>query len=69
MTYSQALEIAQRFNIPLNVDFHALPANTVERIIDAANEHKYRKPKNANGSRARYFHALLVRFTQRTSTQ
>lgn len=42
-------------------DFHRLPSTTVEQLLDYAEEHKYRKPRNANGSRGRYFHALLVR--------
>ena len=57
----EATYLAHKHNIPLDVDFHTLDSNTVHRILDAANEHKYRHPKNANGSRARYFHACLVR--------
>jgi len=42
-------------------DFHALSSSTVDKIIAAADAARYRKPKDANGSRARYFHAMLVR--------
>lgn len=42
-------------------DFHALPADKVERLQAEADCYGYRKPKNANGSRLRYFHAHLVR--------
>jgi hypothetical protein len=42
-------------------DFHALPSSAVESIIESANRFKYRKPRNANGSRGRYWYALLHR--------
>lgn len=42
-------------------DFHALPSSAVDSIIAAADRARYRKPRNANGSRARYFHAHLQR--------
>lgn len=38
-----------------NGDFHRLNSGEVEQVIADANAEKYRKPKNANGSRARYF--------------
>jgi hypothetical protein len=37
----------------LNVDFHALTSDEVEAVLRAAEAAGYRKPKNANGSRAR----------------
>mgnify|MGYP003444112505 CR=1 FL=1 len=42
-------------------DFHCLPSSTVARLLGVADGVNYRAPKNANGSRARYFHAALVR--------
>ena len=42
-------------------DFHALPSANVEALLDYADEYRYRKPKTANGSRVRYFHAMLQR--------
>jgi hypothetical protein len=42
-------------------DYHALPSSVVCELLEYADEMKYRKPKNANGSRGRYFHAYLVR--------
>jgi hypothetical protein len=42
-------------------DFHALRSSQVDTLLTAADHYKYRKPKNANGSRARYFHAYLRR--------
>lgn len=61
MTPETAQDIATRWRIPLDRDFHALDSDTVENIVAAADEYRYRKPRNANGSRARYFHALLCR--------
>ncbi len=57
----EATAIATAHHIPLGLDFHALPSAVVENILQAADEHKYRAPKNANGSRARYFYAMLTR--------
>lgn len=65
LTRDQALDIASRHHIPLGEDFCTLRASQVENIIAAADEAKYRKPASANGSRARYFHARLVRAANR----
>ena len=46
-------------------DFHALDSDQVESVIYFADLHKYRRPKNANGSRARYFYAYLERVAAR----
>lgn len=61
-----ALDLAARFQINLTRDFHALPAGQVDHILEAADAYKYRKPRNANGSRARYFHAFLRRVVARS---
>lgn len=42
-------------------DFDQLSSSTVTELLDWADVCKYRKPKNANGSRARYFHDFLQR--------
>ena len=42
-------------------DFHALGSRQVDTLLEAAKRVGYRKPKNANGSRGRYFHAYLER--------
>lgn len=65
LTPDDARRIARDHNIPLAEDFHALSSNAVERINAAADLRGYRKPANANGSRARYFHALLSRTAAR----
>ena len=46
-------------------DFHALPSDRVSQLLVYADLHKYRRPRNANGSRARYFHAYLSRLAAR----
>lgn len=51
--------------INLAEDFHTLNSDKVERLLVHADARKYRKPKNANGSRARCFHAYLVRSLNR----
>lgn len=45
----------------LETDFHALSAAKVDALRVHADARGYRKPKNANGSRLRYFHAYCVR--------
>ena len=59
MDRRDAASILSRCNARGN--FHALPASVVESLLDEADRVKYRRPKNANGSRARYFHAYLTR--------
>lgn len=65
LTKQDAREYASRYKIPLNRDFHALDSDTVARILDLARLVKYREPKNANGSKARCFHAFLKRRARR----
>jgi hypothetical protein len=47
--------------IPRGADYHTLSNSTVESLLMWADHYGYRKPKNANGSRARYFHDLMQR--------
>jgi len=47
--------------ISIPADFHALSSGKVESLLAWADHYRYRKPKNANGSRARYFHDLMQR--------
>lgn len=42
-------------------DYHALTSTQVDALLIKADAWRYRKPKNANGSRGRYFHAMLIR--------
>lgn len=61
MTRGTAHDILQRCAVPLGVDFHALDSKQTALLLREADTVKYRRPKNANGSRARYFHAYVVR--------
>lgn len=61
MNKTDACDIATKFQIPLAANFHELGSAVVCRILEAAVYWGYRKPKNANGSRARYFYAYLSR--------
>ncbi len=65
MTKDDALDLAHRYRIPLGEGFHTLGSGVVENIIAAADEWKYRKPIDANGSRARYFYAYMQRAASR----
>jgi hypothetical protein len=57
----KASSLATQFHIDLSKDFFTLSPTEVERVLDAADYVKYRKPKNANGSRARYFFEAMKR--------
>lgn len=65
MTAYDATNLAHRFSISLARDFFTLSASEVGRVLDAADAAKYRRPKNANGSRGRYFFASLQRAANR----
>lgn len=54
-------EILSSKGINFNDDFHLLSSDKIELLVEAAKEHKYRKPKNANGSTARYFFYHLAK--------
>ena len=47
--------------IAVGQDFHTLSGGQVDRLLEEADRVKYRRPTGANGSRGRYFHALLQR--------
>lgn len=48
-------------NIAVGQDFHTLSSDQVDKLLIEADRVRYQKPKNANGSRARYFHDRLQR--------
>jgi hypothetical protein len=65
---SDACEILSRLGVSYDdarADFHRLPSDAVESLLSEAKARGYRQPRNANGSRARYFHAHLVRVAAR----
>ncbi len=47
--------------ISLKEDFHSLRSEQVEVVLELAKRAGYRAPKNANGSRARYYFEALAR--------
>lgn len=64
MDSQTAYETLRICGVPLNDDYHRLSTDQVEALLVQADKFKYRKPKNANGSRARYFHAYVNRKAQ-----
>jgi len=48
-------------NVAIDQDFHSLRSAQVDIVLAEATRVRYREPANANGSRARYFYALLLR--------
>jgi hypothetical protein len=56
-----ALETLKYLKIEVGQDFYTLSSSQVEKLLEEADRVKYRKPRNANGSRGRYFHDRLQR--------
>jgi hypothetical protein len=56
-----ACGVLQRVGISPSTNFFVLPSSKVSALLEEADAHGYRKPKNANGSRGRYFYAYLQR--------
>jgi len=48
-------------------DFHALRSEQVEGLLHWAKAYGHREPKNANGSKVRYFFAMLQRHANKAS--
>lgn len=57
----KAAALALLPRLDLAADFHALDSDTVQQLVDVAKAVGYRRPRNANGSTARYFFAYLAR--------
>ena len=60
----EAREILRRCGVEVGADYHALRSGTVDALLVEADRVRYRKPRNANGSRGRYFHERLQRHAQ-----
>ncbi len=56
-----AREVLRAAKVNIGQQFHTLNTWQVDELLVEADRVKYRKPKNANGSRGRYFHDLLQR--------
>lgn len=65
LTYWDARSLARTFGFDPMEDFHAMSTASKEAVIRAADSVKYRAPKNANGSRGRYFAAYVRRIVER----
>ena len=59
LTKDEARMKLRRLGVPISKNFFTLTPAQVDRLIEVADEMKYRKPKNASGSRGRYFYAYL----------
>lgn len=58
---TDALATLHAVNAEVGQDFHTLRSSQVEALLAHADSVRYRVPKGANGSRARYFYQLLQR--------
>lgn len=58
---TNARAVLSSLNIAVGQNFFTLSNSQVCGLLEAADFARYQKPKNANGSRARYFHDRLQR--------
>jgi hypothetical protein len=61
LTRTEAASILAACGITHRTDYHQLSSAQVDALLSEADRRKYRKPANANGSRARYWYAYLCR--------
>jgi hypothetical protein len=64
---THARAVLSTIHARIGQDYHTLSTFQVEQLLKEADAAKYRKPRNANGSRARYFYQLMQR--RATATQ
>lgn len=67
MSKDDARALCNVFGINPRLDWHTMPSAMKEAVLRAADERRYKKPKNANGSRGRYFAAYLSRAVEKES--
>lgn len=70
MTHDDARNLCAQFGIirhPALPDWHAMDSDQKDRVLNAADAWKYRKPANSNGSRGRAFCAYLARALDKDS--
>lgn len=65
MDRETAYLILNQCGIPKGTNFFTLGQSQVSTLLTYADRYKYRAPKNANGSRGRYFHAYVERAASR----
>lgn len=66
LTRAQALTAVRLYGLDIRQDFHTLDSDAVDLLLAWAKATRYRKPRNANGSLARYFWANLQRLAARS---
>lgn len=66
-TQLNARQVFIMWNISPDQDFHVLSSSQVDEILKEADRVRYQKPRNANGSRARYFYERMQRHARRVS--
>jgi len=59
ITREQAKQLAYIFGVDFDLDFYQHRLEVSELLLNLAKASKYRKPRNANGSTARYFYEHL----------
>lgn len=66
VNYREVLQYLDANGIDIEQDFFTLSFFQVLILIEMAKMQRYYKPKNANGSRARYYFAALQRDYRKT---
>jgi len=61
LTSCEARSLLKSRGVKMGVDFYGLNMDAKREILAVADLAKYKLPKNANGSRARYFYERLER--------
>jgi hypothetical protein len=64
--YASVSGMLNSVGIDISQDFFTLNSSQVSSLIEMAKIQGYYKPKNANGSRARYYFAALQRDYRKT---
>ena len=59
--YLLAAPALKEAGIDITADFSTLPSSAVSVLVEMARKQGYRKPRNANGSRGRYYFAAIQR--------
>lgn len=65
LTYWEARSLARVYCFNPLEDYCAMSSGSKQGVLDAADSVRYRKPKNANGSRGRYFAAYVRRVVEK----
>lgn len=67
LTREEARERLAEAGVAVGTNFFTLPNAAVCRLLELADRDHYRQPRNANGSRGRYYHARLERAASRSA--